>query len=46
MHDSVINVLANVDQIQLILPHDVGTISVFLKRNFEYKSTYMLRMFI
>ncbi len=44
MHSSVINVLANVNQPQLILsslPHDDATISVFFKRCFEYKSLYM-----
>ncbi len=40
MHGSVINVLANMKQIQLILshlPHDDATIGVFLKRYLEYK---------
>ncbi len=49
MHDSVINVLANVNQIQLILPHlphDGATICVFLKQRLEYKSPYMLGMFV
>jgi len=43
MHNSVINVFANVDQIQLILPclsHDSVTICVFLKQHLEYKSPY------
>jgi hypothetical protein len=46
MHGSVINVPANVDQIQSILPclsHVGATISVFLKRFLEYKSLYMSR---
>jgi len=45
MHGNVINVLANVDQTQSILPripYDGVTIDVFFKRCFEYKSTYML----
>jgi hypothetical protein len=45
MHGSVINVLANVDQTQSILPHlshDDATIGVFLNQHFEYKLTYML----
>jgi hypothetical protein len=45
MHGSVINVPANVDQTQLILPylpHDGETICVFLKQCLEYKSFYML----
>jgi hypothetical protein len=44
MHGSVINVLANVNQIQSILPclqHDGATICVFLKWRLEYKSPYM-----
>jgi hypothetical protein len=44
MHGSVINVLANVDQIQSILPHlphDSATIGVFIKCHLEYKSHYM-----
>jgi hypothetical protein len=44
MHGSVINVLANVDQTQSILPHlphDGVTTGVFIKRRFEYKSPYM-----
>jgi hypothetical protein len=44
MHGNVTNVLANVDQTQLILPHlphDCVIISLFLKRHFEYKSFYM-----
>jgi hypothetical protein len=46
MHDNIINVLANVNQIQSILPclsHDSAIINMFLKRHFEYKSPYMLR---
>jgi hypothetical protein len=46
MHNSVINVFANVGQIQLILPclsHDGVTIRVFVKRHLEYKSPYMSR---
>jgi len=46
MHNNVINVLANVDQIQPILPclpHDDVTICVFLKQHVEYKSLYMSR---
>jgi hypothetical protein len=46
MHGSVINVLVNVDQIQLILPclpHDRAIIGVFFKQCLEYKSLYMLR---
>jgi hypothetical protein len=46
MHDSVINVLVNVDQTQLIspcLPHDSATIGVFFKQCLEYKSLYMSR---
>ncbi len=45
MHGSVINVLANVNQIQSILsclPHDGATINVFLKRHLEYRSYCML----
>ncbi len=41
MHGNVINVLANVNEIQLILPHlphDDATICVFLKWWLEYKS--------
>jgi hypothetical protein len=46
MHGSVINVLVNVNETQLILsrlPHDDATIGVFLKRCLEYKSPYMSR---
>jgi len=46
MHGNVINVLANVDRTQSILPlvpHDGVTISVFFTRCLEYKSLYMLR---
>jgi hypothetical protein len=46
MHGSVINVFANVDQTQSILPHlphDGATICVFFKRRLEYKSPYMFR---
>jgi len=46
MHNNVINVLANVDQIQPILPclpHDDVTICVFFKQHVEYKSLYMSR---
>ncbi len=49
MHDNFINVLANVDQTQWTfphLPHDGATIGVFLKWCFEYKSSYMLGMFV
>jgi hypothetical protein len=49
MHENVINVLANVDWIQSTLPHlphDDATIGVFLKWGFEYKSHYMLGMFL
>jgi len=45
MNGSVINVLANVNQIQSILPHlphDNATIGVFFKQCFKYKSFYML----
>jgi hypothetical protein len=44
MHGNAINVLANVDQTQLILPHlphDGVIIGVFLKQRFKYKSLYM-----
>ncbi len=44
MHANVINVPINVDETQSILSHlshDGVTISVFLKRCFEYKSPYM-----
>jgi hypothetical protein len=44
MHIIIINVLANVNKIQPILPrlpHDGVLISVFLKRHLEYKSSYM-----
>jgi hypothetical protein len=44
MHGNVINVLTNVNQIQLILPHlphDGAIIGVFFKRRLEYKSFYM-----
>jgi hypothetical protein len=44
MHGSVINVPANVDQTQSILPrlpHGGATIGVFLKWCLEYKSLYM-----
>jgi hypothetical protein len=44
MHGSVINVLANLDQIQSILPHlshDGATIGVFLKQRYEYKTPYI-----
>jgi hypothetical protein len=44
MHGNVINVHANVDQTQLILPclpHDGVIICVFLKRHLDYKSPYM-----
>jgi hypothetical protein len=44
MHGNVINVFANVDQTQSILPclqHDGVTIGVFLKRRLEYKSPCM-----
>jgi hypothetical protein len=46
MHSNVINVLTNVDQTQLILPHlphDGAIINVFLKRHLEYKLPYMSR---
>jgi hypothetical protein len=46
MHGNVINILANVYQIQSILPHlpnDGAIIGVFLKRHYEYKSPYMSR---
>jgi len=46
MHGCVINVVANVDEIQSILPylsHDGATTSVFLKLCFEYKSLCMSR---
>jgi hypothetical protein len=45
MHGYVINVLANVDRTQSILPrlpHDGVTIGVFFKQCFEYKSPYMV----
>jgi hypothetical protein len=45
MHGSVINVLANVNKIQSILPclpPDGATIGVFFKWRLEYKSLYML----
>jgi hypothetical protein len=44
MHGNVINVPANVDKIQSILPHlphDGATIGVFFKQHFIYKSPYM-----
>ncbi len=44
MHGNLINVPINVIQTQSILSrlsHDDATISVFLKRHFEYKSPYM-----
>jgi hypothetical protein len=44
MHGNVINVFANVDQTQSILPrlqHDGATIGVFFKRHLEYKSPCM-----
>jgi len=44
MHGNVINVFANVNQIQSILSclsHDGATIGVFLKRHLEYKSLCM-----
>jgi hypothetical protein len=43
MHGNVINVLANVNQTQSILPclpHDDVTIKVFFKQHLEYKSPY------
>jgi len=45
MHGSVVNVLANVNKIQSILPylpHDGATIGVFFKWCLKYKSLYML----
>jgi hypothetical protein len=45
MHGSVINVLANVNQTQSILPrssHDGAIVGVFFKQRFEYKSLDML----
>ena len=46
MHRSIINVLANVNETQSILPHlpqDDSIIGVFLKRRLEYKSPYLSR---
>jgi len=46
MHGSVINVLANKNEIQLILPHlphNDAIINVFIKWCLKYKSPYMLR---
>jgi len=42
VHNIVINVHVNVDQIQSILPHHEPTIWIFLKWYFEYKSPYIL----
>ncbi len=45
MHDTSINVPANVNQIQLILPrlpYDVAIIGVFFKQRLEYNSLHML----
>jgi hypothetical protein len=46
MHNSVINIFANMDQTPSMLPHlshDGATIGMFLKEHFEYKSFYMSR---
>jgi hypothetical protein len=43
MHDNVIYIFANVDQIQSVLPclaHDRATIGVFFKQRIKYKSPY------
>ncbi len=45
MKGIVINVLTNINQTKLMLPHlhDEATIGIFLKQWLEYKSPYMSR---
>jgi hypothetical protein len=45
MHESIVNVLTNVNLVQTILCqllYDNSSIAIFLKRKLDYKSIYML----